>query len=151
MDPDRMSFPIPMRARKGEILKEKELVQTVGHDLQEIEDCLTLFGMFYSPYEVSCFIDAKCVGRMDLVAFDRQGRLVVIECKIGTASHSALGQVMCYMSLLCTQCLSAGMPVRCMIVARRFAPIVVHTARRLKNIPIDLIAYTPGKGYRKVA
>ncbi|MDQ6770529.1 MAG: endonuclease NucS [Gemmatimonadota bacterium] len=71
-------------------------------------------------------------GRVDLLAKDGDGSLVVIELKAGKAKDDALGQLLGYMG-----CLSeANRAVRGILVASSFDPRVVYAAKALASVKL---------------
>ena len=77
-------------------------------------------------------------GRVDILAVDRAGKLVVIEIKAGTAKDSALGQILGY-----TGCLSKdNSGIRGLLVASDFDPRVVYACKTVPSI--KLVRYKLG-------
>ena len=64
-------------------------------------------------------VDAKAAGRIDLLAVDESGRLVVIELKAGIADRQVCGQIQAYMGWVRAH-LAGGRAVRGLIVAHEF-------------------------------
>ena len=74
-------------------------------------------------------------GRIDLLARDRSGSLVVIEFKAGKAKDDALGQLLGYMG-----CLSgSAAAVRGILVASSFDPRVVYASKG--QLSVKLMRY----------
>lgn len=74
------------------------------------------------------------VGRIDLLAKDKDGTIVVIELKAGKAKDNALGQLLGYMG-----CLSASRDqqnIRGILVASSFDTRVVYAAKALPNVKL---------------
>jgi hypothetical protein len=65
-------------------------------------------------------LDTGVVGRLDLLAVDKDGALVVIELKVGRADDRAVAQTMRYMGWAQRE-LADGKPVRGILVAREFS------------------------------
>jgi len=67
---------------------EKDLQEFISRNLNSLEDGLTLLQKEY-PTDV---------GRLDILAKDKDGILVVIELKVGIAKKEVLGQILSYMA-----------------------------------------------------
>ena len=74
------------------------------------------------------------VGRIDILAKDQTGALVVIEIKAGKAKDGALGQLLGYMGCLSSS--NEQQKVRGILVASSFDIRVVYAAKGLQNIKI---------------
>lgn len=75
-------------------------------------------------------------GRIDVLAKDKNGTIVIVELKAGKAGRRAIGQLLGYMGAL----MGEKRRVRGFLVARRFSPQAVAAARpvpRLKLIKIS--------------
>jgi len=98
----------------------------VGH-LSDLEPGLKLYanGVEYQT-------DA---GRIDILASDSEGRLVVIEVKAGTANDRALGQILGY-----TGCLHSNnkgkKDIRCILVASTFESRGIYASKQLTNLKL---------------
>jgi RecB family endonuclease NucS len=75
-------------------------------------------------------------GRIDILAEDREGSLVVIELKADEARDSALTQVLGYIGALKEE--EARDDVRGILVAREFSSRVVYAAR---TAGVNLVRY----------
>lgn len=73
------------------------------------------------------------VGRIDILAEDRNGRRVVIEVKVGEAKDSAVGQIARYIGWFAR---SDGQPPRGMIVAAEFPEGVRYAATAVANLSL---------------
>ncbi len=108
---------------------EKDLHSYLAKAVHEIEEGLVLIenGVEYQ-------VDA---GRIDLLASDKKGGLVVIELKAGIAKDAAIGQLLGYMG-----CLAEQKPenlIRGILVASEFDKRVVFAART--HPQIHLVQY----------
>ncbi len=106
---------------------ERDLQDYLAQHLGELEPGLKLHenGVEYQT-------DA---GRIDILAFDNEGQLVVVEIKAGKAKDSALGQILGYIG-----CLSNKQEnhdnIRGILVAASFNDRVVYASRNLSNIKL---------------
>jgi len=76
-------------------------------------------------------------GRLDILARDDDGSLVVIELKAGRATSRSIAQVLSYMSAVEEK---DGKSVRGLIVAGAFSDRVILAARAVPNL--DLVTYS---------
>lgn len=117
---------------------ERDLEQALLRRLEQLEPGLSLFERSGSRGQQ---LDTGVVGRLDLLAEDESGRLVVIELKAGTADDRVVGQILRYMGWV-QQAVADGAPVRGIIVASdftdraRFAAAAVPTVA-LKRYAIE--------------
>lgn len=105
---------------------EKDLHSYLIGRVNEIES-----GLVLADDGVEYQID---VGRIDLLAKDNDGNVVVIELKAGKAKDNALGQLLGYMG-----CLSASRDqqnIRGILVASSFDTRVVYAAKALPNVKL---------------
>ena len=105
---------------------EKDLHQYLAQCVSEIESGLELVedGVEYQ-------IDA---GRIDLLANDNSGKLVVIELKAGKAKDSAIGQLLGYIGCLNLE-KNAG-EIRGILVASDFDQRVIFAAKGLPHLKL---------------
>lgn len=75
------------------------------------------------------------VGRIDLLAKDKQGNNVVIELKVGKAKDSALGQLLGYMGCIALSS-TEHIQTRGILVASEFEQRVVYAARGLPHVKL---------------
>jgi len=106
---------------------ERDLHAYFAHKLNEIESGLSLVDNGVE-YETEA-------GRIDILAKDINGGLVVIELKAGKANDNALGQILGYIG-----CLSSSgkdsMNIRGILVASSFDPRVVFAAKSLPQVKL---------------
>ena len=76
-------------------------------------------------------------GRIDITAKDKDGTLVVIELKAGTAPLPAMGQILSYMGSVTDD---PEQPVRGILVASGFHPRLVLAAKAVPNV--SLVEYS---------
>ncbi|WFO74892.1 DUF91 domain-containing protein [Desulfurococcaceae archaeon MEX13E-LK6-19] len=121
----RESISIHTMGSSGETIVPERLVEdTLARDLNIIEDGLELIGRQ---------IHLPGVGRADIIARDKNDRLVVIEVKSGIADDTTLTQILAYMSALRQR---EDREVRGIIVANGFSKKLVHAAKLISNIKL---------------
>lgn len=77
--------------------------------------------------------EASDIGRLDLLARDKEGRTVIIELKAGEAKDSSIGQVARYMGWYSEK---EGKPARAILVASGFAEPVRWAARAIPGLKL---------------
>ena len=110
---------------------ERDLEEYIIRDLNQIESGLEL----YSKEGVTGRQYSTEVGRIDILAIDKNGDFVVIELKAGTASYSVIGQILGYISWV-RQNISQGRKVRGIIIADDFDKKVKYAASEIPNISL---------------
>jgi RecB family endonuclease NucS len=109
---------------------ERDLQTFLLNDLTQIEPGLKLIDQG-KEYQID-------VGRIDILAKDKNNKFVVIELKAGKAKDDALGQVLGYMGYI-SEKLANNKPVRGYIIANDFEERLKYA---VKNIPgIKIKAY----------
>jgi len=90
-------------------------------------------GTFQHPFEdgVEYKTDA---GRIDLLAGDTKGRMVVIELKAGKAKDAALGQLLGYIGCIASE--REAEEIRGILVASDFDRRVIYAAKGLPHIKL---------------
>ncbi len=73
------------------------------------------------------------VGRLDILARDREGNLVVIELKAGQADERAIGQLQAYIEYLREQGYGN---IRGILIAASYTPKAIYAARAVKHIKL---------------
>ncbi len=104
---------------------ERELQGALRANIHQLEQ-----GLVIAEDGIEHRVDA---GRIDIVATDAQGRLVVIELKAGTAQPESVTQLLAYMGTLDNP---QNRPVRGILVAHDFAPRVRYAARAVPSITL---------------
>ena len=102
---------------------ERELQVAIRSNLEQLERGLRLAGEGRELVTEA--------GRVDIVAEDDQGHLVVIELKAATAQPEASTQILAYMTAVREE---TGRPVRALIVARDFPGKVLLAARSIPDL-----------------
>ncbi|MCD8550641.1 MAG: endonuclease NucS [Shewanella xiamenensis] len=105
---------------------ERDLHSYLARKVSDIEE-----GLVLEPDGIEYQIDA---GRIDLLAKDSCGQLVVIELKAGMAKDSALGQLLGYIG--CISELNNTKSVRGILVASGFDKRVVYAVNALTQVKL---------------
>ena len=116
---------------------ERDLEEYLMRDFNQIEIGLRL----YSKEGVTGRQFNTEVGRIDMLAVDKNGDFVVIELKAGTASNSVIGQILGYISWV-RQNIAHGRNVRGMIIADDFDKRVKYASSEMPNISLKKYAVT---------
>ena len=75
------------------------------------------------------------MGRLDILAIDRDGNYVVIELKAGEAGEKVCGQILRYMGWVKRE-LAEGKSVRGIVVANSFDERVYYAAEAMPNVSL---------------
>lgn len=110
---------------------EKDLEEYISRNLDQIEQGLKL----YSGGNISGRQYITNVGRIDLLAVDKNGSFVVIELKAGKAIDHAVGQILGYMSNI-RKNLANGKEVRGIIVADDFDDRLKYAADEIPKLKL---------------
>lgn len=114
---------------KATISLERDLESFLLAELNVLEEGLKVYdGETGRQFQVHS-------GRIDILAQDRDKNFVVLELKAGTATESALAQVLAYMADV-TRELSKGKRVRGIIVAYDFADRLVAATSLLPTVKL---------------
>jgi len=111
---------------------ERDLEAFISEDVSTIEDGLSLFnGETGRQYSVES-------GRIDLLARDKEGGIVVVELKAGEAKDASLTQILSYMEDIKTKHPKEE-KIRGMIIAHAFSPRLLKAVAFLPSI--ELLKY----------
>lgn len=110
---------------------ERDLEEYISRNLDQIEEGLKL----YSAGDISGRQYSTDVGRIDLLALDKNGSLVVIELKAGKAIDHVVGQILGYMSHI-RKNLANGKEVRGIIVADDFDERLKYAAEEISKLKL---------------
>ena len=118
---------------------ERDLQAFLLNDLNQIDQGLKLYenGKEFS-------ID---VGRIDILAIDKNSDFVVIELKAGKAKDDAVGQLLGYMGYV-SEKIAKNKKVRGYIIANDFEDRLKYAVKNLKNVKLK--AYTVNFSFRDV-
>lgn len=127
-DPDATDEEVLTEASNIEatISLERDMEANLVVGLQQLEP-----GMVLRDQQ----LDTGVVGRLDLLAVDKDGALVVIELKVGRADDRAVAQTMRYMGWVQRE-LAGGKPVRGILVAREFSDGAKFAALALSTLAL---------------
>lgn len=120
---------------------EKDLHGYLAARVHEIEN-----GLVIANNGIEYLTDA---GRIDILANDNQGRVVVIELKAGKARDSALGQLLGYMGFLAAKVNQPIQSIRGILIASEFEDRVVFAAKVLPNV--KLLQYKVSFSFQEIA
>jgi RecB family endonuclease NucS len=109
---------------------ERDLEKSLLGNLSQIEPGLSLYqkdGISGRQY------DTGEVGRLDILALDGKGSLVVLELKAGRADESVCGQILRYIGWV-QEYLAVDREVRGIIVANDFSDSLKYAAKAMPNV-----------------
>jgi endonuclease len=116
---------------------ERDLEIAICDNLSQLEDGLILIDRQQ---------DTRASGRTDIVAKDREGSLVVIELKAGTAADVALTQIVSYMKNIREK--HSAKFIRGILVAYDFSPRLIDSADMIPNL--ELVKYSYNFTFQKI-
>jgi len=111
---------------------EYDLENSLVGNLGQLEKGLQLF---QENGLVGQQVDAKAAGRIDLLAVDSDGALVVIELKAGEADRQVAGQIQAYMGWV-KENLAKQRKVRGIIVASEFTDRLSYSIKVVPNLSL---------------
>jgi len=138
-DIKRENLPLrPSSPPKG-FFQESNLRDFIAANLDAIEPGLRLYDSEGRATEFPCKLAGRRrSGSIDILAVDAEGAFVVIECKLGPATPSALGQILGYIAWVNRHMRALGPPVRGIIVASEVTPFLALAVRFLKGVSITV-------------
>lgn len=110
---------------------ERDLEEYISRNLSQLEEGLKLYsaeGLIGRQYPTD-------VGRIDLLALDKEGNFVVIELKAGLATDRVTGQILGYMSYI-RKNLAKDKDVRGIIVAEDFDERLKYAAAEIPKLKL---------------
>ncbi len=122
--------PVIDEALETALSLERDLEKHLEGHLEALEAGLTLYRGEGSQGRQ---VNVQAAGRIDLLATDREGALVVIELKAGEATDQVCGQILRYMGWV-QERLAKGKPVRGIIVANDFSERLTLAAKAMPNV-----------------
>ena len=111
---------------------ERDLEQALLRKLDQIEPGLELYEHLGARGQQ---LDTNVVGRLDLLAEDSEGRLVVIELKAGRADDRVVGQILRYMGWV-QQEIAPAAGVRGIVVASDFTDRARYAAAAVPTVAL---------------
>jgi hypothetical protein len=117
---------------EASITLERDMEATLIGGLNQLEQGLVLYSK--DGLQGQQF-DTGVVGRLDLLAIDKDGQHVVIELKVGRADDRAVAQTMRYMGWVQRE-LAGGKPVRGILIAREFSEGAKFAALALPTLTL---------------
>jgi hypothetical protein len=116
---------------EASITFEADLGEYIVNNLDQIEEGLTIYseeGLDGRQYNTD-------VGRVDILALDKNGNFVAIELKAGIAKYHAIGQILSYISWI-RRNLAGKKEVKGIIIARDFDDKLKYATQELPNIAL---------------
>jgi RecB family endonuclease NucS len=121
---------------------ESSFREFIANNLDLIEPGLAPYPDPEHCQEVDCpYGDQRQAGKIDVLATDPEGALVVIECKI-KAGPPALGQLIGYMAWARRRLAKHDQQVRGLIVALDVTTFLALALRYIKDVPIEVVRYS---------
>jgi len=111
---------------------ECDLEQWLLTDLGALEEGLHLYHDDLRGHQ----FHAEGAGRIDILATDRSGGLVVLELKAGKADDRTCGQILGYMGWVAEELAEEDQPVRGIIVAHEFTERLMYAVRAMPNLQL---------------
>ena len=121
-----------IEAAAASLSLERDLEDCLVGNLHQLEPGLSLYE---SDGIRGQQLDTGIVGRLDLLAEDEGGDLVVIELKVGRAEDKVCGQLLRYMGWVGRE-LADGRRVRGIIVASEFSDGLRYAAQAVPNVEL---------------
>jgi RecB family endonuclease NucS len=123
---------------------EQHMIRYFANNLSAFEPNLircTNSSLQTSEYWIpTYYIESRA--RIDILAADCRGGLVIIECKLKDASHHVVGQVAAYVTALKRHMASGSkLRLRAFIVCRNARPLLWYAIRCLKGIKVEVFTY----------
>jgi endonuclease len=110
---------------------ERDLEKSLSVNIKQLEDGLEIYN---KDDLVGLQLDTGVVGRLDILANDSEGNLVVIELKAGEAGDLVCGQLLRYMGWVKRELADKGQKVRGMIVANSFKDKLKYAVEILPDV-----------------
>ncbi len=123
-----------------------------ANNLSKLEPYLVKSGNYYSDgVEYPVFKSRNPTnGRADVFAADSRGGLVVVECKLETATYRTVGQIAAYVGALRERFPKSSVRIRAFIVCRVASPMLWYALRELPNINVSVFTYDDDRSVSRV-
>lgn len=141
-DHDTTEFKKRAWPYKPTFTNEPEMHRYVIERLEEIEPGLELYEDVRPGIEYPCKVRRR-PKRLDVLAQDAVGGLVVLECKMGHADAKALGQLLGYMGWVQEHLCCSGERLRGALVVGGFDPMLEYA---LRAVPLPIGVWVCRKG-----
>jgi len=110
---------------------ERDLENSLVSNIEQLEQGLVIYN---KDDLYGCQLDTGVVGRLDILAVDEEGRLVVIELKAGEVGDKVCGQLLRYMGWVKRKLAGEGQEVRGIIVASGFKDRLKYAVDAMPNV-----------------
>ncbi len=115
---------------------ERDMCAFLLENLEMIEPGLDEYEDVSKGKEYPCRV-RRMLGAIDILAVDRRGGFLVIECKRGAAKATALGQLLGYLGWVQEHLCTSGESARGALVVGRATPMLLY-AVRATGLPISV-------------
>ena len=115
----------------GALSLERDLESCLLSCISQLEPGLRLYSGENAQYQQ---LDTGVAGRLDLLATDDCGRLVVIELKAGMADDRVCGQILRYMGWVKVALATPGQEIRGIIVAHDFTDGLRYAVEAMRQV-----------------
>lgn len=112
---------------------ERDLEKSLSVNIEQLESGLEIYN---KDDLVGLQLDTGAVGRLDILAQDAKGNLVVIELKAGEAGDRVCGQLLRYMGWVKRELAEQGQEVRGLIVANNFSEKLKYAVEALPTVAL---------------
>lgn len=129
---------MPKLDPNGTFKREKEMIAHLADNLHLIEPDLMLCGQGVEFPLFDYYIGTS--PRIDIIAFDRDGHFVIVECKVEHGFPAALGQLAAYYQWV-KENSSYAPKVRAFLVCKKASPMVWYAIKQMPAIPFTICEY----------
>ncbi len=144
---------MPKLDPNGTFKREKEMIAHFANNLHLLEPDMHLFieagGPGTEHHLFETYLGTS--PRMDIFAVDRNGGLVIIECKVDHGHPAALGQLAGYVQWAYENYPTCGRPIRAFLVCKKASPMLWYAIKQIPAIPFEVFEYTNKKKVKRLA